>query len=158
LHSFLISDQETDGAPGSCRRADDGRSYEVRVYQDRRAYLRAIRRRWGDEDNRDSHATTFHERRWSIGPDGSEVESPIVGLICLHAEMVDAEVISHEATHAALRLWRIRHRGTANLGHNVTDRETEREEELACSIGRLTQAIAEELWARKVWKGKGGHA
>lgn len=140
MHRFVIDD-----------RHEDGRAYEVRVYPTRAAYLRACLRREPGRSHFQSHATCFHLRRITIFADGDEVESPIVGAIYVHEEMLDGEIISHECTHAALDLFRLRHRGVAALGRNESDVSSEREEELALSIGRLGQAIADKMWELKVW-------
>src|SRR3990172_747515 len=96
---FLISDRL------------DERSYEVRVYSTRPLYLRACSRRRPDETHHTSHATCFHDRRTRVGADAPEREAPVQGAIYLHEEMLDGEICSHEATHAALNLYRRRHRG-----------------------------------------------
>jgi hypothetical protein len=132
--------------------APDGAYYEVRIYPNRSAYLRAVRRRnrlVGDNSSgRDLQATTFHERRVNVMT--GEVH-PCAGAIYVHQDMLDGEILTHESLHAALDLYRRRHRHIANFGRNETDAEVRREEELALSTGRMAQAIADELWQRGVW-------
>lgn len=137
---FVISD-----------RVDDY-TYEVRVYATRRLYLRACARRRPEEEHHTSQATCFHDRSITIKPDGSEIEHPVQGAIYLHQEMLDGEIVSHEATHAALNLYRKRHRGTAAFGRNLNDDPADhREEELALSVGRMGQDIADQLWDHRLW-------
>lgn len=130
----------------------DERTYEVRVYPDRHAYLAACRRHRADEEHHNSHATTFHERVIVLEPDGREWERPCIGRIYMHEEMLDGEIVTHESIHAALNLYRRRHRGVASFGRNYTDAEIAKEEELALSAGRLGQMIADKMWETKVWK------
>jgi len=139
---FIIDDQHVDG-----------RAYEVRVYPHRGAYLRACNRRDPSTSHFTSHATTFHERRIFVSGvrGGMEFESPILGAIYLHEEMLDGEIVSHEATHAALDLFRRRHDGSGDVGANQTDDDAKVEEELALSVGRLVADLAHQLWKRKVW-------
>jgi len=129
---------------------EDGRGYEVRVYPTRRAYLAACRRRRPAEEHRSSHASCFHDRVVHVDAAG-EREDPVLGAIYVHAEMLDGEIVTHETFHAALDLYRRRHRGVANLGRNLNDGSVEREEELALSVGRLSQAVADALYEHGVW-------
>jgi hypothetical protein len=127
----------------------DGFVYEVRVYPTRAAYLRAYRGfRPRDRTRADSHAATVHFRL-TDSADGTEDDAK-VGMILVHEAILDAEIVSHEATHAALNLWRRRH-GSGDLGMNRRRADVEREEELALSIGRLSQAIADSLWELGCW-------
>jgi len=124
---------------------EDGRCYEVRVYPNRAAYLRAASAHGLRESYANSHAVTFHEKRYLVDADGRETPTPIVGSIYVHRDLLDGEIVAHEAVHAGLNLFRLRHHGSGNIGSNQTESSELKEEELALSIGRLTQEIADKL-------------
>ncbi len=128
----------------------DGRGYEVRVYRTRALYLRACSRRRPDEVHHTSQATTFNERVLDL-VDGRWIERPVIGAIYVHEGLLDAEIVSHEATHAALNLYRRRHRGTVTLGNNQEGVSAARDEEVCHSVGRLTDAIGTRLWDEGIW-------
>lgn len=132
----------------------DGLAYEVRIYSTRRLYLAAVNRReahFSEARDNFSQATTFNDRRWWILEGGREVQSPIVGAIYLHSELLDAQIVTHECVHAALNLYRRRHRGVAALGRNLEPTSCGHEEEVALSAGRLGVAIADQCWEHRVW-------
>lgn len=133
------------------RHLSDGRDdwlVVLRIYPSRRSYLAACRRLRPDPESphRNGWATTFNESRVGIAPDGSETYHTAC-FVYLDATMLDADVASHEAFHAAMQLYRLRHRGSGNFARAVGDAE----EEAAYSAGRIAQGIADAAWDGGIW-------
>ncbi len=129
---------------------EDGRYYEARLYPSHRNMLAAVRRAhaWVGEGGagRNTGAATLHQHTERL--DGKRwVADKRAGFIMLDAEFVNADVVSHEAAHAAMGLYRLRHGGTLRgLGRNLSDKEAACEEELARSVGRMADELAFMVW------------
>jgi hypothetical protein len=145
--SFRVSDSiETDDR-------FDGRYFEVRIYASRRHYRRAAIR----HGRYNIHPDDFSANRGSLAlfrPFALFVEDPkMVGIFYFSLDDLTAEVVSHEAVHAAVHIHRIRH-GRANLSTIQDDAGHEREEEIAESVGAIVAFITDQIWDRKIWRGR----
>lgn len=127
----------------------DGWYVLVTVYPTRGAMHEAYRR-WDMADRSDGafdggwHGLCAVRDYVHVDDDGNETERPYMGRVFLHREALGTTVVVHEMVHAALGLWRRRHR---TFGRTVIG-SMPREEEFAHIVSDLTRMVVDKLYDR----------
>lgn len=138
---------------------EDGRYFEARLYPSKRLMHAATRRlehrAGGDESLApDVQAAVLHQHKETYdAATDTWILDTFAGFIMLHANAAPAEYLAHEATHAAIALYRERHRGSArSLARSDTPKDVANEEQLAWSVGKLTRQLVNFMHDAGVWE------
>ncbi|MFW6091100.1 MAG: hypothetical protein ACODAF_04445 [Actinomycetota bacterium] len=127
------------------------RRWFLLVVYDTRAELAAAAARykpWETFDGDTGACVQPSPRRYDVDSDRIvPSRNGYLGIIRLCRELADAEVVSHEAVHAALVVYRADIRRFAHLGDGCGDRE----ETLAYLVGDLAAAMVDALYDLGVW-------
>lgn len=128
------------------------RWFRVSVHPDEHTFRAAANAFRPDDSTAFKEAVAcFHPapERWFYeqGKPDRQIDSGYGGTFRFAAEWIDAEVLAHEAVHAAARTWRLDVTSAVHLGWDCAKNE----ETFAYLVGDIVQQVADGFYRSGVW-------